>query len=165
MQRPAPGHYVTVSTAGEPFKAFSVPVESFYESRYIKIALTMRDIDLIAGELCDTFGNRPRFKGISDLVVSFADAAKIKAETLRTDKSIFDVWASFAVSAEQLLAFVPDDADCTDAERRDLDLGVRLIRQGTELLSDITRARVPMPKSTRDFVARCADYRLRAPSC
>ena len=150
---------------GEPFKAFSVPVESFYESRYIKIALTMRDIDLIAGELCDTFGNRSRFKGISDLVVSFADAAKIKTETLRTDKSIFDVWASFAVSAEQLLAFVPDDADCTDAERRDLDLGVRLIRQGTELLSDITRARVPMPKSTRDFVARCADYRLRAPSC
>ncbi len=36
---------------GEPFKAFSVPIEDFYESRFIKIAQTMRDLDLIANAL------------------------------------------------------------------------------------------------------------------
>ena len=30
---------------GEPFRAFSIPVEDFYESRYIKIGQIMRDID------------------------------------------------------------------------------------------------------------------------
>jgi hypothetical protein len=39
---------------GEPFKAFSIPVEDFYESRFLKIAQTMRDIDHIADALVDT---------------------------------------------------------------------------------------------------------------
>jgi hypothetical protein len=39
---------------GEPFKAFSIPLEDFYESRYVKIALTLRDIDLIADAMVDT---------------------------------------------------------------------------------------------------------------
>jgi hypothetical protein len=33
---------------GEPFRAFSIPVEAFYESRYIKIAQALREIDRIA---------------------------------------------------------------------------------------------------------------------
>ncbi|RLW70731.1 MAG: hypothetical protein B6D71_05280, partial [gamma proteobacterium symbiont of Stewartia floridana] len=33
---------------GEPFRAFTVPIESFYETRYIKIAQTMYDIDRIS---------------------------------------------------------------------------------------------------------------------
>ena len=33
---------------GEPFRAFSVSVAEFYESRYIKIGQSMRDIDRIA---------------------------------------------------------------------------------------------------------------------
>jgi hypothetical protein len=41
---------------GEPFKAFSMTIEDFYDSRYLKIAMTMRDIDRIAavteGHLC-----------------------------------------------------------------------------------------------------------------
>src|SRR6516225_2863431 len=38
---------------GEPFKAFSIPIESFYESRYIKIAQTMRDIDRVVEVLAN----------------------------------------------------------------------------------------------------------------
>jgi len=34
---------------GEPFKAFAFPIEEFYQSRYIKIAHTMRAIDLEHG--------------------------------------------------------------------------------------------------------------------
>jgi hypothetical protein len=50
---------------GEPFKAFSIPLEDFYESRYVKIALTLRDIDRIAkpwsptSTRCPVSGHRP----------------------------------------------------------------------------------------------------------
>lgn len=44
---------------GEPFRAFSIPIEDFYESRYLKIAWTMRDIDHIAQVMCTTIGHHP----------------------------------------------------------------------------------------------------------
>ena len=37
--------------------------------------------------------------------------------------------------------------------------GVELVRRGKDLISDITRARVPMPKSTREYVEECERYR------
>jgi hypothetical protein len=40
----------------------------------------------------------------------------------------------------------------------EIEHGVRLIRDGTDLISYIARARVPMPKSTKDYVARCSRY-------
>src|SRR4051812_2222758 len=40
---------------GEPFKAFALPIEDFYRTRYIKIAQTMAGIDRIGGELTRTF--------------------------------------------------------------------------------------------------------------
>ena len=46
---------------GEPFKAFAFPIEEFYKSRYIKIAQTMRTIDLIADELIATFSGMTAF--------------------------------------------------------------------------------------------------------
>jgi hypothetical protein len=49
---------------GEPFRAFSSPIEAFYEGRYIKIAQTMRDIDRIADALINTFAWSPLFEGV-----------------------------------------------------------------------------------------------------
>src|SRR6185436_7544084 len=46
---------------GEPFKAFAYPIEEFYESRYTKIALTMRGIDEIAEALFETFHSQPLY--------------------------------------------------------------------------------------------------------
>jgi hypothetical protein len=37
--------------------------------------------------------------------------------------------------------------------------GLELIRSGKDLISYITRARVPMPKSTREWKERCDHYR------
>src|ERR1019366_7670090 len=78
---------------GEPFKAFAFPIEDFYNSRYIKIART--------------FARAPSFSGVDRLVDDFAQAAKVKCETLRTDPDIFDVWTSFAVSGERLAEVEP----------------------------------------------------------
>ncbi|HNF00338.1 MAG TPA: hypothetical protein PLM17_09285, partial [Thauera aminoaromatica] len=85
---------------GEPFRAFSIPVEAFYESRYIKIAQALREVDRIAAVMALTFAATPLFRGVEPLVFEFARIAKIKCETLRTDPDIFDVWAEFVTASE-----------------------------------------------------------------
>ena len=145
---------------GEPFKAFAYPIEKFYESRYIKIAMTMRCIDEIAEAVYNTFNGQPLFPGIEGTIWNFAKAAKINCETLRDDPNIFEVWADFVVAGEKLIAFRP--APSEEAARSEQQLfaqGVQLIRDGKELISYIARARVQMPKSTKDFIERCTAYR------
>jgi hypothetical protein len=144
---------------GEPFKAFCYPIEKFYESRYIKIAQTMRGIDEIAEALFDTLSSQPLFPTIEPMIWSFAKAAKINCETLRDDADIFEVWADFVVSGERLSSFGPDRAK-DDAERLLLERGQRLLSNARELVLAITRARVPMPKSARAFIERCSAYKL-----
>ncbi|MET7015843.1 hypothetical protein [Uliginosibacterium flavum] len=141
---------------GEPFKAFSIPVEAFYESRYNKIALAMRDIDALADALVRTFEHHPMFSGVAELTQQFAAAAHVKSEVLRTDADIFDVWAKFSVAGERLRNYVPtlpENAD--ESQIREAEHGVRLIRQARGLISDVTRARISMPKSSAEFVERC----------
>ena len=145
---------------GEPFKAFLLPLESFYESRYVKIAQTMRDIDGIADTLIKTFADLAGFAGIEASVLEFAQAAKVKTETLRTDPDIFDVWATFAVSGERVGSFRPGlAADASPQARQELADAMRLVNQGKDLITYITLARVPMPKSTREFIERCERFR------
>jgi hypothetical protein len=49
--------------------------------------------------------------------------------------------------------------DATIREQDWAAQGVQLIRRGKDLVSDITRARVPMPKSTCEYVEECERYR------
>jgi hypothetical protein len=145
---------------GEPFKAFAFPIEDFYRSRYIKIAQTMAAIDFIGAEMTRLFGSLAIFGGFEPLVGELVKAAKSKCETLRTDEDIFDVWTSFAVAAERLAAHKPSlPADATAREHEWAAQGAHLIRRGKDLISDITRARVPMPKSTREYIEECERYR------
>jgi hypothetical protein len=145
---------------GEPFKAFLLPLEDFYESRYVKIAQTMRDIDRIASTLIATFGDLAGFEALEQHVIAFAQAAKVKTETLRTDPDIFDVWATFVVCGEHVGNFRPrPPAGATQAARQEQTDAVQLIGQGRDLITYITRARVTMPKSTREFIERCERFR------
>jgi len=147
---------------GEPFRAFVSPIEAFYEGRYIKIAQTMRDIDRIAEALTDTLSELPQFQGIAAPIRAFASAAKRKSETLRTDPLIFDIWSAFVVSAERLTRFQPVlPAHPVDMERRAAAYGLQLLAGGKDLVSYITRARVPMPKSTREFIERCEKFHAK----
>jgi hypothetical protein len=144
---------------GEPFKAFSMPIEAFYESRYVKIAQTMRDIDRIAGAMALCFAASRLFPGVEDLIGAFADAAKRKCETLRTDPVIFDVWTSFVVAGEKLLEAEPKSSALeSDTAAREAADGVHLIKDGKELLTCIARARVSMPNSTQRYLGRCERY-------
>jgi hypothetical protein len=145
---------------GEPFKAFAFPMEDFYKSRYVKIAQTMAAIDSIGGVMVRAFGDVAAFAGIEPLIAELVIAAKSKCETLRTDEDIFDVWTSFAVATEKLGSYKPAlPADATTREQDWAAQGLQLLRRGRDLVSDVTRARVPMPKSTREYIDACERYR------
>ena len=146
---------------GEPFRAFSIPVEDFYESRYIKIGQSMRDIDRIAEAMIANFAHIPAFENIDAPIRDFVDAAKVKTENLRTDPDIFDIWARLVTAAERLANFAPHPqprpAD-SEALRHSLSDGLQLVRSGRDLIFYIARARTPMPKSTREYIERCETY-------
>ncbi len=145
---------------GEPFKAFAYPIEDFYKSRYVKIAMTMAAIDRIGDALIETFGALRMFSGIDRLIREYAKAARAKCETLRTDPDIFEVWTSFAVSGETLCNYHPQlFAVVGPSEQHWAMEGMKLIREGRRLIEYVTRARVPMPKSAREFIERCQLYR------
>ena len=143
---------------GEPFRAFSIPVEDFYESRYIKIGQSMRDIDRIADAMVSNFVQIPDFEQIAPAIRDFADVAKIKTETLRTDPDIFDVWAETVTAAERLANFTPLAGPANTSPRHSISDGLQLIRSGRDLVLYIVRARTPMPKSTREYIERCESY-------
>jgi hypothetical protein len=145
---------------GEPFKAFAYPIEDFYTSRYVKIAMTMAAIDRISDALVATFGDLRMFSGIDAPIREYAKSARSKCETLRTDPDIFEIWTSFAVSGEALCNYHPQlFAVVGPSEQHWAMEGMKLIREGRRLIEYITRARVPMPKSTREFIERCELYR------
>jgi hypothetical protein len=149
---------------GEPFKAFAYTIEEFYNSRYVKVAQTMRAIDDIRDGMTATFASLPAFAGAVPFLGDLAEAAKTKCETLRTDPDIFEVWTSFVVAAEQLARFTPalDGRDPASEQQR--AQGLQLLRDGKDLIYYVTRARVPMPKSAREFAERCEEFRrLYAP--
>jgi len=149
---------------GEPFRLFSSSLESFYEGRYIKIGMAMRDIDAIAASVAANLDDIPVFAGIRAPVLDFAAAARVKIETLRGDPDIFDIWSAFVAAGERLVGFGPAQRTA-DAEPRpglrvhSVDDGQMLLHNARALVFHITRARTPMPKSTREFIERCEFYR------
>ncbi|EGV34082.1 hypothetical protein ThidrDRAFT_0237 [Thiorhodococcus drewsii AZ1] len=144
---------------GEPFKAFSMPIEDFYASRYLKIAMTMRDVDRIASALKVTFADSTQIVGLDARIDELTDAAKRKCEILRTDPAVFDVWPAYVVASERLRNLKPIlPANHGTEDIREAVEGTRLLGEGTDLVSFIVRARVPMPKSTREFIDRCEQF-------
>ena len=116
-----------------------------YESRYAKIAQTMRDIDRIADALVAQIEGDERLRGAKPLVRAFARAAKEETETMRTDPATFDVWPEFVACGERLLDFRPPAPVSGDeAVQRRIEDGLRLLREGKSLLTYLAGARVPM---------------------
>ena len=144
---------------GEPLKAFTMPVPDFYTSRYVKIAFAMRAIDSVVACIQQTFRDDPAFDGIGPLIVDYAEAAKVEAETMKADPAIFRVWPRFVSAAERVQEFRPLVPDSTDREVRwRVEEGLRLLHDGTRLINYLAGARVPMPKSTAEFQVRCKTY-------
>ncbi len=144
---------------GEPFKAFTMTIAHFYETRYIKIAQAMRDIDGVAAGLAGSFADDQAFRGLEPLVAEYARTARQASETMKSDPVIFEVWPRFVAAGEALLAFRPRvSRRCTQGRHREVEHGLALIREGKALMQHLADARVPMPKSTAAFLERCTAY-------
>jgi hypothetical protein len=148
---------------GEPFKAFIMSIDDFYESRYIKIAMTMKNIDQAAAYMTACIRDDPRFPGVDQLILEYAQAARRKCETLRTDDDIFDVWSDFVVAGEAVTEFIPEQNPPLSTGPLIDVLDVRhMLKEGVRLIAFITRARTPMPKSTARFLSECEQYKKRS---
>ncbi|MDJ0805742.1 MAG: hypothetical protein QNJ78_02800 [Gammaproteobacteria bacterium] len=144
---------------GEPFKAFTMSIEDFYESRYVKIAMTMQNIDRVATEMSCCFIDDPRFYGIDQLIRHYAETAKCKCETLRTDDDIYDVWSDFVVAGEDIIAFSPKTIITGTQQPNDVIDSKHLLKWGVRLITFVTRARTPMPQSSELFFTECRRYK------
>jgi hypothetical protein len=142
---------------GEPLKAFYMPIRDFYESRYIKIAQSMACIDQIARKLSQAFDGLEDFPGIGQRIAAYAAAAKLESETMKTDPAIFHVWPEFVATGDDLFHFQTRLDDAGEVPPR-IERGLDLIREGKKIIEWVAFARVPMPKTARNFLDRCDAY-------
>ncbi len=160
--RPLTGHEGLDELWGEPFKAFSLSIDKFLGTRYLKLALTMRAIDSVRDQIIRMYTGVGFFAPFMPLVEELAESAKSACETLRTDADYVQIWPRFVAAADRLMPTEPDVPP--GADRRQYTLarrGVALIREGGRLIIDMANLRVPMPKTTRDYLERCERFRER----
>jgi len=127
---------------GEPFRAFSVPIESFYESRFIKIAQAMKNIDTIAEELKNVLQPLSTFDDAASYIDRFATAAKYECETM----------------GEELVEYAGHPYNDVAMPAWLHSTGLKLIFDGKSLIEWIALARVPMPVSTDLFSGSCVEF-------
>jgi hypothetical protein len=144
---------------GEPFKVFSMPIEDFFQSRYIKISQTMSEIDQVANAICSIVGQVESFSEITNKILELAAMAKMTCETIRNDPAMFDVWPRYIAAKEEYEESLNKPSlDKDNMENlRTLD-GYRLIKDGGVILIKLATLRVPIPDSVRMFTRRCADF-------
>ena len=142
---------------GEPLKAFTQPVSKMFESRYRKIAQTMADIDLVTTRLIEALETDSLFEGVIRKLHFLASSAKLQIETMKTDDAFFVVWPAFIAAREAVEAFEPNPAGADENIhiREHISEGMKLIREGAALITYLSEARVPMPKTTEGFLRRC----------
>ncbi|MEK7225187.1 MAG: hypothetical protein AAB221_05855 [Bacteroidota bacterium] len=144
---------------GEPFKVFSMPIDAFFESRYIKIAQTMFEIDQITNALITISAKVSGFEDFISRVKELGESAKLACETLRSDSAMFEIWPRYVAAKEQLDNFTPEVTGYANYEEKYKYKKARqLIHEGGEFLSNLATIRVPMPNTTSKFLQKCNDY-------
>tara|TARA_Y100000588_G_scaffold281487_1_gene298540 strand:+ start:284 stop:1171 length:888 start_codon:yes stop_codon:yes gene_type:complete len=137
---------------GEPFKVFTRTIQNYYESRYVKIAQTMKSIDSIAVRMVEVLEPAPQMRGIGEQILAYAAAAREESEIMKSDPDFFYSWPKFVTLAEELkdrcAAGLPDGSGQEHIAAR----ARQLLCDGIDLISYIAGVRVPMPKSARLYL-------------
>ncbi|MCB1857960.1 MAG: hypothetical protein KDI63_06800 [Gammaproteobacteria bacterium] len=144
---------------GEPFKAFTQPITQIFESRYRKIALTMRDIDNIEQNIVRVFEDDRLFQPVLAPFARLVESAKLQLETMKSDIVFFKVWPQFVANREVVEEFLPESSGYGYKQQPRVAEGLKLINTGTELITYLSEVRVPMPRSTKLFLAKCEAYK------
>ncbi len=144
---------------GEPFRVFSLPIEDFFQSRYIKIAQTMAEIDLVTDKLITVIEHSPVFSAVNEKLVELGAASKLACETLRSDPIIFEIWPRYVVAKEAFEEYAIDISHVKRSkERLKYMEGYKLIKDGGLLLTVLSSIRVPIPKSVQNYIKKCDEY-------
>jgi len=143
---------------GEPFKVFSMPIEGFFHSRYIKIAQTMSEIDQVTNAMCNIVDQSDMFDEIKDKIIELAVMAKLACETIRTDPAIFDVWPRYIAAKEEYEEnMIKLSHEINNKKNMQSLEAYNLIKEGGIILIKLATLRVPIPDSVRSFTQRCND--------
>ena len=160
---PLHGHEELDELWGEPFKAFTMPVGQFLETRYLKMAHAIKAIELVADTLGSLFvSSENMFPGIPEQLRELKESAKLAIETMRSDTEIIKIWPRLIGTKDKLEVFEPIVAD--ESSQREYTMakrGLQLLKDGAELIVDICSIRVPKPKSTAALIERCQEYSKR----
>ncbi len=152
----ANGHEGLDELWGEPFKAFSLSPEDFYRSRYIKVAQTMSQIDTMHSVINNIIRLSPCLKAARPLINELCSSAKLACETLRTDPVIYEVWPRYIAAKEAFEQFSP--IKINNGKKLNYKPGFRLIKEGADLMAQLSIVRVSMPRSVGEYIARCDNY-------
>lgn len=145
---------------GEPFKVFTMTMEQFYESRYIKIAQAMSEIDKITETLTGIVSKYSDLEEIIPKIVELGEGAKLACETIRTDPVIFDIWPRYVTAKEEMENYIADYLGSHQAENGTPQKKVvNLVKEGFDLLIGIATVRVPIPESTVQFLEKCEAFK------
>lgn len=139
---------------GEPFKAFSLPIDEFYKSRYQKIGLSMRMIDDIALLMNNVVAHFKPLTGLDKKINAFAETAKQVAETAKNDPVFINLWPKFIANGECLL----NPIMLSEEDVLNLKSTLALLKSGKNLIQHISSARVTMPKSYNLYKIRCQQH-------
>ncbi|RLA34214.1 MAG: hypothetical protein DRR03_06845 [Gammaproteobacteria bacterium] len=146
---------------GEPMKAFLMPIGDFYETRYIKIAWAMRDIERISEvmiNLAETF----EFKGFVQMITAYNAICLQVCDTAKYDPDNFQIWPCYVATHEALAELCARRASDSDLTLRMLvDDAYRVQWAGMDLISYLAGTRVPMAKSLQNFLDKCESIHLR----
>lgn len=147
---------------GEPFKAFSMPIDKFFQSRYIKLAQTFASIDKLVDRMVVVFSQVEGFERVIPILEEMREASKTEVETMRRDEAIYEVWPRYVAAKEAIAEFKPSGLRNTVIERKDglryWEDGLRLLYMGGEVISHLSGVRVPMPVTTKNYMANCDLY-------
>ena len=146
------GHEGVDEMWGEPFRVFTLPIEDYYESRYIKISQAMQTIDQIAQRMVEVFCKIPCLSSSGDLFLTYAEAAKNYTEIMKSDEDFFNVWPAYVVASDNLMKSV----DVCNAPLE----SQKLIGRGRDLINYISGIRVPMRKSTDTYLEVLSQHEL-----
>ncbi len=147
---------------GEPLKAFAMPLHQFYVTRYVKISLTMRDIDQIIERLRGCLSGYPLFDEFWTVLDNISHYAKLNSETIKRDPHWFEIWPKFVTNSEKVDSLIGQIHEDQGIEMTPVIAeGCKLIETAKNLITYISGARVPMPDTTRRFFETCDNFQLR----
>jgi hypothetical protein len=144
---------------GEPFKVFSMPIEDFFQSRYVKISQTMSEIDQITIAICTVTIVDDAFSDVNNKLLELGVMAKMTCETIRTDPAMFDVWPRYIAAKEEYEESLKNlMKDNNDKKNIQFMYACSLIKEGGVILIKLATLRVPIPDSVRIFTRHCEEF-------